>query len=64
MSNQEDHYEKDLEVALQSVKKCQENLRLESCMQCDKIFECTIRKAYVVAVYNSMSKGQSGGFEF
>ena len=64
MSNDEDRYEEDLEAALQAVKACQENLKLESCMQCDKIFECTIRKTYVVAVYNSMSKGQSGGFEF
>ncbi|WP_331775774.1 hypothetical protein [Sulfurospirillum sp. 1612] len=64
MSNEEDKYEEELDKALQAVKACQEKLQLDSCMQCDKIFECTLRKTYVDAVYNSMSKGQSGGFEF
>jgi len=31
---------------------------------CDKLFECALRDEYVKAVYESMSKGQGGGFEF
>jgi len=64
MSKKKDHYEEALEQALQSLQECQKKLKLKSCMQCEKIFECTIRKTYVTTVYNSMSKGQSGGFEF
>lgn len=38
---------------------------LNSCYNCDEIFNCQTRKNYVDAVYNSMSKGKTeGGFDF
>jgi hypothetical protein len=33
-------------------------------MKCEKMFGCEIRELYVKAVYESMNKGRSGGFEF
>ncbi len=39
--------------------------KLNSCYNCDEIFNCQTRKNYVDAVYNSMSKGKTeGGFDF
>ena len=56
------------ELALQSKKReleaCQNEKEVTSCLSCPKVHECEIRDAYVHAVYNSMSKGASGGFEF
>ena len=46
------------------LKSCQDTYQLESCMQCDKLLNCKLRDDYVKAVYDSMSKGKSGGFEF
>ncbi len=43
---------------------CQKEKNLNSCLKCDMIINCVIRNEYVKAVYNSMNKGQSGGFEF
>jgi transcription elongation factor Elf1 len=39
-------------------------LKVVSCTNCSKIFECNIRKSYIKAVYQSMNKGHGGGFEF
>jgi len=56
------------ELALQTEKKkletCQEEQKINSCLACQKLHNCPIRDAYVHAVYNSMSKGAGGGFEF
>lgn len=69
----DDLFEKALDAKLALLKECQaiENSWVEfggekhgSCMPCPKIIGCEKRKAYVFAVYNSMSKGSSGGFEF
>lgn len=44
---------------------CQNSKNLNSCYNCDEIFNCQARKNYVDAVYNSMSKGKTeGGFDF
>lgn len=59
-----DSFEIALEEKTQTLKSCQESKMLSSCFNCEKIFECDIRKNYVDAAYNSMSKGSSGGFEF
>ncbi len=59
-----DIYEKQLEERLQELHRCQKEMKLDSCMKCEKIFDCKIRKSYVDSVYESMRKGQSGGFEF
>ena len=46
------------------LESCQKEHQLKSCMGCEKLLECEIRDAYVQAVYDSMSKGTGGGFEF
>ena len=46
------------------LEKCQQEKQLSSCMKCDKILECETRDSYIKAVYDSMSKGAGGGFEF
>lgn len=57
-------FEARLDESKEKVEECQKSKTLESCMQCDVLLECEIRKNYVKAVYESMSKGQVGGFEF
>ena len=56
------------ELTLKSEKKklevCQQEQQVCSCLSCEKLHNCPIRDAYVHAVYNSMSKGAGGGFEF
>jgi len=56
------------EVALKNIKieleACQKDQHVQSCMKCQKLLECTLRESYVKAVYDSMSKGTGGGFEF
>ena len=46
------------------LEKCQKEHQLSSCLKCEKLLNCDIRDAYVKAVYDSMSKGKGGGFEF
>ena len=46
------------------LETCQKEHRINSCMKCDKLLDCTLRDAYIKAVYDSMSKGKGGGFEF
>ncbi len=50
--------------ATKELKDCQEDKNTNSCLKCEKLLGCDTRKAYVDAVYGSMSKGQAGGFEF
>ena len=46
------------------LENCQRTHQVKSCMKCDKLLDCTVRDAYIKAVYDSMSKGAGGGFEF
>jgi len=46
------------------VDECQREKQVHSCLKCEKTLDCTLRDAYVKAVYDSMSKGKGGGFEF
>ena len=48
----------------QKVESCQKEKGHNSCLVCPEVVGCAIRKQYVVAVYESMSKGAGGGFEF
>ncbi len=48
----------------QKVEACQKEKGHNSCLVCPEVVGCAIRKQYVVAVYESMSKGAGGGFEF
>ena len=59
-----DKYEQALEEQLVILKNCQSEKNIDSCMKCEKIIECEIRNEYVKAVYMSMNKGVTGGFEF
>jgi len=59
-----DEWEEALEKQLTVLKECQKSFNLDSCTPCEKFFDCEIRKRYVVAVYESMNKGSTGGFEF
>jgi len=64
MNKEVEKYKEKLSQAKKDLEKCQQNLQLKSCLNCKKLLDCEIRKKYIDAVYNSMSKGQSGGFEF
>ena len=46
------------------LESCQVEHQVKSCIKCEKLLDCTIRDAYIKAVYDSMSKGAGGGFEF
>ena len=46
------------------LEACQKEQHINSCMKCDKLLDCSIRDTYIKAVYDSMSKGKGGGFEF
>jgi len=59
-----DEWQIALGVKKRELEACQKQQQVKSCLSCSKIHDCTIRDAYVHAVYNSMSKGAGGGFEF
>jgi hypothetical protein len=59
-----DEWQIALGVKKRELEACQEKEKVKSCLSCAKVHECEIRDAYVHAVYNSMSKGAGGGFEF
>lgn len=59
-----DAFEHALEQALVTLKACQQEHQFNSCSECEKLLNCPTRQAYIQAVYDSMSKGETGGFEF
>ena len=59
-----DEFELHLEKKLKELQNCQQEKNLATCSKCEVFLECELRKEYVDAVYNSMSKGDTGGFEF
>lgn len=46
------------------LEACQSEHQVKSCMSCEKLLDCVVRDSYIQAVYDSMSKGAGGGFEF
>ncbi len=48
----------------EELENCQKHHHLKSCMKCEELLTCTLRDSYIKAVYDSMSKGVGGGFEF
>ena len=61
------HQDKWQEILVEQKKvleSCQKEHHLRSCMACEKLLACEIRDTYIKAVYDSMSKGKGGGFEF
>ena len=59
-----DEWELKLEDKVVELNSCQSSKNLASCFPCEAFFECELRKRYVISVYESMSKGSGGGFEF
>jgi len=59
-----DEWELALKTEKKKLETCQYEQKVNSCLACQKLHNCSIRDAYVHAVYNSMSKGAGGGFEF
>ncbi len=57
-------FEERLDAELAKMQQCQVEKAVKSCSQCEFYIGCDIRRAYVQAVYDSMSKGETGGFEF
>ena len=60
----DDIFEARLAEATAVLQECQKNRELESCYDCDACIGCEIRNKYVRTVYESMSKGETGGFDF
>ena len=59
-----DEWQIALSQKKEALENCQKEHHLKSCISCDKLLDCSIRDAYIKAVYDSMSKGVGGGFEF
>jgi hypothetical protein len=59
-----DKFELHLDEMIIKIKSCQEEKNLNSCSSCKHYLVCELRTDYVKSVYNSMSKGDTGGFEF
>ncbi|MDR1285070.1 MAG: hypothetical protein LBJ88_02590 [Campylobacteraceae bacterium] len=57
-------YELNLKQESEILLLCQNEKNIDSCFVCENIYECEKRKRYVKSVYESMSQGQGGGFEF
>jgi hypothetical protein len=65
MSTQnKDRFELHLDEMVIKVQTCQNEKTLESCSKCEIFLKCELRDDYIKSVYNSMSKGETGGFEF
>ncbi|MBL0686488.1 MAG: hypothetical protein JJV95_01950 [Sulfurospirillum sp.] len=58
------NYQENLKNRKKELQECQKDKKIDSCMKCEKLFKCEIRKNYVKSVYESMSHGKTGGFEF
>ncbi|ABB44342.1 conserved hypothetical protein [Sulfurimonas denitrificans DSM 1251] len=63
-SKELDKFELYLVDMIVKLQDCQSAKSLESCSKCEFYLSCELRTDYVKAVYNSMSKGDTGGFEF
>ena len=63
--NQElDKFELHLDEMIVTIETCQKDKNLATCSLCEDYIGCELRSDYVKSVYNSMSKGETGGFEF
>ncbi|MCF6310377.1 MAG: hypothetical protein L3J19_07925 [Sulfurimonas sp.] len=63
-SQELDKFELHLNEMIIKVEDCQKDKNLSSCSDCEQYLSCELRTDYVKSVYNSMSKGDTGGFEF
>ena len=63
-SNVSDVFEQNLQEKKRLLQVCQDERKVTTCSECEKMFECETRKTYAKADYESMAKGEGGGFEF
>lgn len=63
-SRELDKFEIFLEEMIEKLQACQNEKGHKSCSTCEHFLSCELRSDYINAVYNSMSKGDTGGFEF
>ncbi|MDY0117732.1 MAG: hypothetical protein RBR59_09160 [Sulfurimonadaceae bacterium] len=59
-----DRFELYLDEMIEKLQACQKEKAQESCSTCEFFLDCQLRDEYIKSVYNSMSKGETGGFEF
>jgi len=59
-----DKFELYLDEMIVKLQACQVGKSLKSCSACEHYLKCELRNEYIKSVYNSMSKGDTGGFEF
>jgi hypothetical protein len=59
-----DKFEVHLDEMIIKLQQCQKDKALKSCSDCEQYLTCELRSDYIKSVYNSMSKGETGGFEF
>lgn len=59
-----DKFELHLQEMLVKLQECQVQKSMKSCSDCEHFLGCELRNDYIKSVYNSMSKGDTGGFEF
>lgn len=64
MHKPDDRFVKELQVQKEVLEACQDSKNVESCMKCESLIGCEVRSKYVKSVYDSMSHGETGGFEF
>ena len=57
-------FEEKVDEMIIQLQACQVEKKLKSCSHCEHYLECELRTLYVRTVYESMSKGEIGGFEF
>ena len=59
-----DEWELELQKQRKLLEAHMKELGITSAMECPDFPNCPVQEKYVQAVYNSMSKGAGGGFEF
>jgi len=64
MPDSNNEYEERLDEAIQTLKACQQEHNVNSCYVCEHCIGCEVRTKYIRIVYESMSKGETGGFDF
>ncbi len=60
----QDKFEDHLDEMIIKLQTCQVQMSMKSCIDCERYLSCELRTEYIKSVYNSMSKGDTGGFEF
>ena len=60
----QDKFELHLDEMIIKIQTCQQDKNLATCSVCEHYINCELRNDYIKSVYNSMSKGETGGFEF